>query len=78
MNHELHRAASVGESVSKDERVWGLALDVNGPVTQEAIDTVREIMGILASVNPSPDSTLSGSQDGQTSSKPTISQPIIY
>ena len=75
MNYELPRAASVGESVSKDERVWGLALDMSGPVTQEAIDTVREMASILASINPDP--TLSGSQDGQTSSKPMTSQPII-
>lgn len=75
MNYELPRVASVGESVSKDERVWDLALDISGPVTQEAIDTVREMASILASINPDP--TLSGSQDGQTSSKPMTSQPII-
>ena len=79
MNYELPRAASVGESVAKDEQVCGLAVDVNGPVTQEAIDNVREAVSILASMirfaDPTPPDT--GSQDGQTSSKATISQLII-
>jgi hypothetical protein len=74
MNYEFPRAACVGESVAKDERVSGLALDVNGPVTQEAIDTVREAVSFLASLNrlanPTPPDD---SQDGETSSKATIS-----
>ena len=47
MNYELPRAPSVGRSVSKDERVCGLAVDMNCPVTQEAMDTLREVGSIL-------------------------------
>ena len=72
------RAAGAGESINENERVSGLAPTVNGPVTQEAIDTVREAAPILASANRPPDPTPPESQHGQTSSgKPTISQPII-
>ena len=78
MNYELPRAASVDESVSKDERVCGLALDVNRPFTQEAMDTLREMLSMLGFVKLNPDPTPSGSQDAQTLSKETISQPIIY
>jgi len=55
------------ESVNKDERVSGLALTMNGPVTQEAIDTVREAASIVASSNCLADPTPPDSQHGQTS-----------
>lgn len=73
MNYELLRAVTVGESVAQDEQVLGLAVDMDGPVTQEAIDIVQEAAFILASVNSFPNPTSPDSQDGETPRKGMIS-----
>lgn len=74
MSYELRRAASVGESIDKNEPISGVAVDMtgHGPLTQEAVDTLKEAASILASASP-----LVNADDGQTSSKALISQEVI-
>lgn len=76
-NYEPPQAANVGESVAGDERISGLAVEMNGPVTQEAIAAVREAASFLASGDPFADPTPSDGQDRQTSSEATMSYSII-
>lgn len=72
VNRKLLSTANVGESVPKDEMLSGVAVDLKGPVTQEAVDILQKIMSTLESGNPFDDPTPSDGQDGQASSKATI------
>ncbi|KAF8134313.1 hypothetical protein EV363DRAFT_1582430 [Boletus edulis] len=66
-------ASVTTDSVAKDEQVSGVAvaMDINGPLTQEAIDTIRQAASILASIQHSSDQSSPDCQDGQTSSTDT-------